>query len=82
MEDALNDIEYYKEQGNTLQQAVSAAKQTVNLSTRRYQQGLVNYFEVVTNQRTELQTEQTYINVLGLQYQATISLIKALGGEW
>lgn len=82
VEDSLNNIEYQKLQVETLHKSVEAAKKTVHLSERRYLQGVVNYFEVVVNQRIELETEQTYIVVLGQQYQSTIQLIKALGGEW
>lgn len=82
VEDSLNNLEYQARQIETLQKSVEAAKKTVELSNRRYKQGLINYFEVVTNQRTELETEQTYISLIGLQYQSTVQLIKAIGGEW
>lgn len=82
VEDALNNLEYQHKQQEVLKKSVEAAIKTVNLSERRYKQGLVNYFEVVTNQRTALNTERAYASVLGLQYQSTVQLIKALGGEW
>lgn len=82
VEDALNNLEYQKKQYDTLQRAVADATRLNTLSTSRYGKGLVNYTEVVVNERSELTAQQNAVAVLGLRYQSTIQLIKALGGGW
>ena len=82
VENALNDIEWQTKQAKALDVAVRAAIQTNQLSNNRYNSGIVSYLEVVQNEQQELGTRQNYINLLGLRYQATINLIKALGGRW
>jgi multidrug efflux system outer membrane protein len=82
VEDALNNIEYQAKEYKSLEASVKAAKKATHIANQRYRQGLVNYFEVVQIQTTEVQTETNQINVLGSQYQSTIQLIKALGGQW
>lgn len=82
VEDALNNLEFQRKQAKALLEATQYANVLTNLSTNRYQKGLTNYIEVVTNERSALNAQLNYINVLILEYQATIQLIKALGGGW
>lgn len=80
VEDALNNLEMQAKQETALKQSVHAAKMASQLSTDRYKRGLVNYLEVVQNERNELDAERNYLNLLGLRYQSTVQLVKALGG--
>lgn len=82
VEDALNDLEFQKLQSDSLQVSVESATKLLALSMNRYQKGLANYIEVVTNERSEIQAKVNYITILGARYQATIQLIRALGGSW
>lgn len=82
VEDSLNNLEMQAKQAESLQKSVAAAHKTTQLSMQRYKEGLINYFEVVDNQRTELDAEQTALNLLGQRYLSTIQLIKAFGGSW
>jgi outer membrane protein, multidrug efflux system len=52
------------------------------LVSERYQQGLINYLDVVAAERTQLDAERSAIRVLGERFVFTIQLIKALGGGW
>ncbi len=82
VEDSLVSIRQRAIQGQALETAVTAAKETLNLSQMRYDRGLVNYLDVVDAERTLLETEQNSAIVLGDRYVATVRLIKALGGGW
>lgn len=82
VEDSLNNIEYQLKEHNTLQRAVSAARETARLSLQRYRLGVVNYLEVTVNDRIRLEAELNYANTLTQQYVSTVQLIKALGGGW
>lgn len=82
VEDSLVSIRQRAIQGEALEAAVKAARETLKLSQMRYDRGLVNYLDVVDAERTLLETEQNSAIVLGDRYVATVRLIKALGGGW
>jgi multidrug efflux system outer membrane protein len=64
------------------EQAVDAARRTLNISTDRYTGGLVNYLDVVTAQQTLLINEQQLASIRGQRLVTSVLLIKALGGGW
>jgi len=78
--DALNDLHSYREESASLTQAVSAAERTTGTSNQNYNQGLVNYLNVVDADRVQLEAETQAVQVSALQKVATVHLIKALGG--
>lgn len=82
VEDALNNLEMEAKQSISLETASEAATKTAQLSTSRYQNGLVNYLEVVQNEQTDLDARRTLAALLGVRYLSTVQLIKALGGSW
>jgi multidrug efflux system outer membrane protein len=82
VEDALSDIRILAEQAEAQQRAVVSSQLAADLSEKRYRAGLVSYLEVVVNQRTALATEFLATQVLEQRFQASVSLIKALGGGW
>lgn len=64
------------------QQAVNAARRTLDISTSRYSGGLVSYLDVVTAQRDLLSNEQQLAIIQGERLVSSVLLIKALGGGW
>jgi NodT family efflux transporter outer membrane factor (OMF) lipoprotein len=64
------------------QQAVDAARRTLEISTSRYSGGLVSYLDVVTAQRDLLANEQQLAIIQGERLVSSVLLIKALGGGW
>ena len=64
------------------QQAVDAARRTLDISTSRYSGGLVSYLDVVTAQRDLLADEQQLAVIRGQRLVSSVLLVKALGGGW
>lgn len=71
-------------EGEEVQQreAVAAAEESVELFTNRYQGGVDNYLQVITAQTTALDNERNEIDIQRRRMDASVLLIKALGGGW
>lgn len=82
VEDALSDLRLLDTQAQALQRTVVSARQAADISGSRYRSGLVSFLEVVDSERTVLTTERAAARLLGQRLQASVSLIKALGGGW
>lgn len=82
VETALVDIRTLAGQASAQAEAVDAARQTVNLAQKQYSDGAVNFLDVLDSQRTLLTAERGAARILGLRAQATVQLIKAIGGGW
>ena len=64
------------------QQAVDAARRTLDLASNRYVGGLVSYLDVVNAQQNLLNNEQELAVIHGQRLVTSVLLIKALGGGW
>jgi NodT family efflux transporter outer membrane factor (OMF) lipoprotein len=62
--------------------AVTAARRSVNLANIRYRQGAATYLDVVTAQTAALSAEQAAIQLTTRRLQASVDLTRALGGSW
>ena len=82
VEDALSSLEVLQRQRAVQQQTVAAAQRTVELAQKRYDAGLVAFFEVLDAQRTQLRAEQEATAIDGELMLNSVLLIKALGGGW
>ena len=82
VEDRLADLRLLADQASTQAQAVDAAGRATVLSTSRYRNGYVSQLELLDARRTELANRRLALEVRGAQYQATVGLIRALGGDW
>jgi NodT family efflux transporter outer membrane factor (OMF) lipoprotein len=62
--------------------ATAAAEETLRIFMNRYAGGIDTYLQVVTSQTTALSNEQNDIDIRRRQLDASVLLIKALGGDW
>ena len=62
--------------------ATAAADETLRLFMNRYTGGVDTYLQVVTSQTTALSNERNDIDIRRRQLDASVLLIKALGGDW
>jgi NodT family efflux transporter outer membrane factor (OMF) lipoprotein len=63
-------------------EASDHATQALNISTMLYEDGLDNYLSVAVAQVTALAAQTAEVQLQSRQIQASISLIRALGGGW
>jgi len=82
VEDNLATLRILEEQQHAQRVAVEAARQSLDLSMNRYRGGLVTYLEVISAQSIDLQDEYTEVDILRRRMDASVLLIKALGGGW
>ncbi|MBI3901112.1 MAG: TolC family protein, partial [Chlamydiia bacterium] len=82
VEDALNDIEQQRKESEAYHQALISARQVQTLSSLRYEKGITNLYDVIDAEKTALDAERQWMNVVGQRYQSAVQLIKAIGGEW
>ncbi len=82
VENSLAGIRYLAEQSAAQQRAVANARRAASLAAERYQSGIVSYLEVVDANREVLQAERGNDQLAGQRLNATVQLIKALGGGW
>lgn len=82
VQDEITGLSVLIEAQRTQQQAVDAARRTLEISTSRYSGGLVSYLDVVTAQRDLLADEQQLAVIEGQRLVSSVLLVKALGGGW
>ena len=82
VEDALIGVQTYREQMETVERKLKAARNAARLSAERYDKGVTSYLEVLDTERTLFSVElelselkQTYLNTY-------VRLYKSLGGGW
>jgi outer membrane protein TolC len=63
-------------------EAVAAANQALELTSNQYQSGTISYQDVIIVQAQTLNNRQTALQLQGDRLDASVLLIKALGGGW
>ncbi len=82
VEDSLAAIRFLRERVAARQDAVTSATKSVALAMDRYSAGTVNFLEVIDAETTRLQNSVAQIRISTEQLNATVRLIKAMGGGW
>jgi multidrug efflux system outer membrane protein len=82
VEDALIDVQTYKEQLESLTRQYLAAKNAEKLSRMRYDLGVTSYLEVLESERTLFSAELQLSEIRQSTFNSYIRLYKALGGGW
>ena len=82
VQDDVNGLTVLDQARQSQQQAVDAARRTLDIANSRYVGGLVNYLDVVNAQQNLLNNEQELAVIRGQKLVTSVLLIKALGGGW
>ena len=82
VEDNLSSLRILEQETAKQHEAVEAAENSQQLAMNRYKGGLVTYLEVITAQSIALSNERTEVDLLQRRMDATVQLVRALGGGW
>lgn len=82
VEDNLAALRILEDEAKTQDVAVDAARRSVVLSTNQYKGGVTDYLTVLTAQSAALADERSAVDILRRRMDASVLLIKALGGGW
>lgn len=82
VEDNLAALRILQQEAQHQHQATQAAQSAQQIFNNRYVGGIGTYLEVVTAQTAALTNERNDIDIMRRQMDASVLLIKALGGGW
>jgi NodT family efflux transporter outer membrane factor (OMF) lipoprotein len=82
VEDNLSTLRILEHESAIQHEATQAAERSVELSINRYKGGIITYLDVITAQTIALTNERTEVDLLRRRMDASVALIKALGGGW
>jgi len=82
VEDNLSLLSELAEESRALDDAVADTRHTREIALNRYREGLASYLEVVTAQAAAQQVQLDELNLRRRRLQASVNLIRALGGGW
>ena len=82
VEDNLAALRILEHEAQQQQEATASASETLQLFTNRYQGGVDNYLQVITAQTVLLNNERNDIDLQRRRMDATVLLVKAVGGGW
>jgi NodT family efflux transporter outer membrane factor (OMF) lipoprotein len=82
VEDNVAALRILENEGQQQEQAVASSQESLQLFTNRYKGGVDTYLQVITAQTIELSNERNAIDIQRRRLDASVLLIKALGGGW
>ena len=82
VEDNLAALRILEQEAQQQRRAVESAQQSLQLFTNRYRGGVDNYLQVITAQTVTLTNQRNEIDILRRRMDASVLLVKALGGGW
>lgn len=82
VEDNLSLLSDLTEESRALDDAVADTRHTLDIAMNRYREGIASYLEVVTAQTSAQQVQLEDLNLRRRRLQASVNLIRALGGGW
>jgi NodT family efflux transporter outer membrane factor (OMF) lipoprotein len=82
VEDNLAALRILEEEAAAQDDAVSAARESTELTLNQYKAGTVSYLNVIIIQAAQLNNEAAAVRIQGQRLAAAVALIQALGGGW
>jgi NodT family efflux transporter outer membrane factor (OMF) lipoprotein len=82
VEDNIAALRQLEQEGSSQAAAVEASRKAQQQAVYRYKGGIVTYLEVVTTENAALQAELSAANIQARRFNASVLLVKALGGGW
>ncbi len=82
VEDNLVALRVLSDESEQQRQATVAARESERIFNNRYVGGVDTYLQVITAQTTALTNERNDIDILRRRMEASVLLVKALGGGW
>src|SRR5882724_11565705 len=82
VEDSLAALRILEQEAQQQRRAVESAQLSLQLFTNRYRGGVDNYLQVITAQTVTLANQRTEIDILRRRIDASVLLVKAVGGGW
>jgi NodT family efflux transporter outer membrane factor (OMF) lipoprotein len=82
VEDNLNALHNLEIESGQQHDATASAQQSLDLFNIRYEDGVDNYLQVITWQTALLENELNDIAITQRRFEASVLLVKALGGGW
>jgi NodT family efflux transporter outer membrane factor (OMF) lipoprotein len=82
VEDSLAALRVLETEADQQRASTQSAQQSLDLFNTRYEGGVDTYLQVVTAQTTALANQRNDIEIARRRLEASILLIKALGGGW
>jgi NodT family efflux transporter outer membrane factor (OMF) lipoprotein len=82
VEDNLVALRILEQEAHQQQEATKSAQESLQIFTDRYIGGADPYLQVITAQTIDLQNERNDVDIVRRRMDASVLLIKALGGGW
>lgn len=82
VEDSLALIDHYGKAAVSQLAASAAAQESMDFAMTRYREGASSYLDVTVSQTATLEAQQDMVELHTRQLQASVQLIRALGGGW
>ncbi|HUA00905.1 MAG TPA: efflux transporter outer membrane subunit [Candidatus Aquilonibacter sp.] len=82
VEDNLAALRILEQEAQQQHEATASADDWLVVSTNRYKGGVDNYLQVIIAQTTDLSNQRNEADILRRRMDASVLLIKALGGGW
>jgi NodT family efflux transporter outer membrane factor (OMF) lipoprotein len=82
VEDSIASLRILQQEAAKQDGATRSADTSLQLAMNRYQTGIVGYLDVVAAQEIALSNQRTQVDLMRRQADASVALIRALGGGW
>jgi outer membrane protein TolC len=82
VEDNLAALRILEKEAQQQREATTSVEESLRLFTNRYRGGVDNYLQVITAQTVLLTNQRNDIDIQRRRMDASVLLVKAVGGRW